>query len=177
MQSRWRRSLSCWASLAALTLLRSACAEKQSPQQLLEQAEARLAANDAAGAQRLLGDALTQAPSDARLHIALARADLASGHAAAAEGSIERAMALGAPKEEVAGDLSRMLLAKGEPQRVVDLGDIGQWPQPRRLTLALSKAEAALASRQREYSFAERIRDAQGPIGRGDVRLEQFHVR
>lgn len=101
MQSRWRRSLSCWASLAALTLLRSACAEKQSPQQLLEQAEARLAANDAAGAQRLLGDALTQAPNDARLHIALARADLASGHAAAAEGSIERAMALGAPKEEL----------------------------------------------------------------------------
>ena len=55
-------------------------------------------------------------------------------------------MQLGAPKEEVAGDLSRVLLAKGEPQRVIDLvGDVDQWPQPRRLVLALSKAEAALA--------------------------------
>jgi hypothetical protein len=146
LQSRWRRSLTCWASLAALALLLSACAEKHSPQELLEQAEARLAANDVAGAQRLLGEARAAAPNDARLHIALARADLASGHAASAEGSLERAMALGATKDEVAGDLARVLLAKGEPQRVIDLvGDIGQWPQPRRLTLALSKAEATLA--------------------------------
>jgi hypothetical protein len=41
-----------------------------------------------------------------------------------------------------------VLLAKGEPQRAIDLvGDVGQWPQPRRLLLALGKAEAALALR------------------------------
>ena len=76
----------------------------------------------------------------------LARAELATGNPAAAEGSLDRAMKLGAAKEEVAGDLARALLAKGEQQRVIDLvGDIGQWPQPRRLLLALSRAEAALA--------------------------------
>lgn len=164
MQSRWRRSLTGWASLAALALLLCACAEKHSPEELLEQAEARLAANDAAGAQRLLGEALAQSPNDVRLHIALARTDLASGHPAAAEGSLERAMALGATKDKVSGELSRVLLAKGEPQRVIDLvGDIGQWPQPRRLTLALSMAEAALAlpgydPRELTKSFASAFR-------------------
>jgi len=39
-----------------------------------------------------------------------------------------------------------VLVAKGEPQRVIDLvGDVGQWPLPRRLSLALSKGEAELA--------------------------------
>lgn len=123
-----------------------ACAEKQSPQELLAQAQASLAANDAAGAERLLREALTQTPNDARLHLVLARAELATGHPGAAEGSLERATALGASKEEVAGDLSRVLLAKGEPQRVLDLvGDLAAWPQERRLILALSQAEAALA--------------------------------
>ena len=89
---------------------------------------------------------MAQTPNDARLHIVLARADLASGHPGAAEGSLQRATALGAPKEEIAGDLSRVLLAKGEPQRVLNLvGDVDAWPQERRLILALSKAEAALA--------------------------------
>ena len=145
MQTR-RRSLLYWAPLASLALLIGACGQKHTPQELLQQAEARLAANDPAGAQSLLLEALTQAPNDARLRIALARADLAMGNPAAAAGSLERAMQLGAPKEEVAGDLARVLLAKGEPQRVIDLvGDLDQWPQPRRLLLALSKAEAALA--------------------------------
>src|SRR4030095_1750230 len=55
-------------------------------------------------------------------------------------------MKLGASREEVAGDLARALLAEGEQQRVIDLvGDVGQGPQPRRLLLALGKAEAALA--------------------------------
>src|SRR5687768_6296047 len=50
------------------------------------------------------------------------------GNPAAAGGSLERAMQLGAPKEEVAGDLARVLLAKGEPQRGIDLvGDLEQW--------------------------------------------------
>ena len=44
--------------------------------------------------------------------IALAHADLAMGNPEAAEGSLERAMQLGAPKDEVAGDLARVLLAK-----------------------------------------------------------------
>ncbi len=141
-----------------------ACAEKQSAQELLAQAEASLAANDAAGAERLLREALAQAPNDARLHIVLARAELATGHPGAAEGSLQRATALGAPKEEVAGELSRVLLAKGEPQGVLDLvGDVGAWPQQRRLILALSKAEAALAlpnydARDLTKSFVEAFR-------------------
>ncbi len=159
-----RRSLLCWAPLVGLALLIGACGQEHTPQELLEQAEARLAAKDPAGAQSLVTEALTQAPNDARLRIVLARAELAMGNPAAAAGSLERAMQLGAPKEEVAGDLARVLLAKGEPQRVIDLvGDLDQWPQPRRLLLALSKAEAALAlarydSRQLTKSFADAFR-------------------
>ncbi len=150
----------CWAPLAGLALLIGACGPKHTPQELLQQAEARLAANDPAGAQSLVLEALNQAPNDARSRIALARAELAMGNPAAAAGSLERAMQLGAPKEEVAGDLARVLLAKGEPQRVIDLvGDLDQWPQPRRLLLALSKAEAALAlARLRPTSADEELR-------------------
>jgi tetratricopeptide repeat protein len=141
-----RRALACLASLAAALIV--ACSGKQTPEALLQQAEARLAANDPAGAERLLREALTDAPNDPRLRIVLARAELATGNPAAAEGSLERAMKLGASKEEVAGDLARALLGQGEQQRVLDLiGDVSQWPQPRRLVLALSKAEAALALR------------------------------
>lgn len=159
-----RRSLLCWAPLAGLALLIGACGAKHTPQELLQQAEARLAANDPAGAQSLILEALNQAPYDARLRIALAHAELAMGNPAAAEGSLDRAMQLGAAKEEVAGDLARVLLAKGEPQRVIDLvGDLDQWPQSRRLLLALSKAEAALAftnydPRQLTKSFVDSFR-------------------
>jgi Flp pilus assembly protein TadD len=139
-----RRALACLALLAAALI--GACSGKQTPQALREQAEARLAANDPASAEQLLREALADAPDDPRLRLVLARAELATGNPAAAEGSLERAMKLGAPKEEVAGDLARALLAQGQQQRVIDLiGDVGQWPQPRRLVLALSKAEAALA--------------------------------
>jgi hypothetical protein len=139
-----RRALACSAALA--TLLIGACTGKDTPQNLLQQAEARLAANDPAGAEQLLREALADAPNDAHLRIVLARAELATGNPAAAEGSLDRAMKLGAAKEEVAGELARALLAEGEQQRVIDLvGDIGQWPQARRLSLALSRAEAALA--------------------------------
>lgn len=141
---RSKQALAGWAALAVLAL--AACGEKRSPQELIAQAETRLAANDPNGAERLLREALTDAPNDVHLHIVLARAELASGHPGAAQGTLERATLLGAPKEEVAGDLSRVLLAKGDAQGVLDLvGDVDQWPQPRRLVLALSKAEAALA--------------------------------
>ena len=141
-----RRSPPSWAPLACLVVLLGGCGQKQTAAELLPQAEARLAANDAAGAQSLLLEALARTPNDPRLHIALARADLALGNPVTAQGSLERAMQLGAPKEEVVGDLARVLLAAGEQRRVIDLvGDVGQWPQNRRLELALSKAEAALA--------------------------------
>jgi Flp pilus assembly protein TadD len=141
-----RRSLVRWVPLAGLALVLGACAPKHTPQELLQQAEARLASGDPDGAQQLLREALAKTPNDARLHITMARADLATGHHAAAEGSLTRAVQLGAPKEEVAADLTRVLLARGEPRRVIDLvGDVVQWPQPVRLELALSKAEAALA--------------------------------
>jgi hypothetical protein len=139
-----RRALACSAALVAALI--GACTGKETPQNLLRQAEAKLAANDPAGAEQLLREALADAPNDAHLRIVLARAELATGNPAAAEGSLDRAMKLGASKEEVAGDLARALLAEGEQQRVIDLvGDVAQWPQPRRLSLALSRAEAALA--------------------------------
>jgi hypothetical protein len=139
-----RRAFACTAWLAAALI--GACSGKQTPQALREQAAARLAADDPAGAEQLLREALTDAPDDPRLRILLARAELATGNPAAAEGSLERAMKLGASQEEVAGDLARALLAEGEQQRVLDLvGDVSHWPLPRRLVLALSKAEAALA--------------------------------
>jgi hypothetical protein len=131
-------------SLAGLLL--GACTEHQSPQQLLAQAEARLAANDPAAARDILREALTAAPDDPSLRIVLARAELAAGNAAAAEGSLDRALKLGASREEIAGDLVQVLLAAGKPRRVLDLiGDVDQWPQSRRLMLALGKAEAELA--------------------------------
>jgi Flp pilus assembly protein TadD len=138
-----RRALACSAALVAALI--GGCTGKDTPQNLLQQAEAKLAANDPAGAEQLLREALADAPNDAHLRIVLARAELATGNPAAAEGSLDRAMKLGATREEVAGDLARALLAEGEQQRVIDLvGDLGQWPQPRRLSLALSRAEAAL---------------------------------
>ena len=137
-------------ALAFLTsvLVLSACAEQRTPEHALREAEARLQAHDPTGAERLLREALARAPTDPRLRIALARAELATGNPAAAEGSLERALSLGAPRDEVAGQLAQVLLAKGEPQRVIDLvGDVKQWAPPRQLLLALSKVEAALALR------------------------------
>jgi hypothetical protein len=74
-----RRSLTRWAPLAGLALLLAACGEKHTAQELQQQADARLAAGDVAGAQRLLLEASDLAPNDAHLRIALARADLAMG--------------------------------------------------------------------------------------------------
>ena len=140
-----RRALACLAALAALLI--GACTGKDTPQNLL--AAGRSASSQPTippARSSLLREALADAPNDPHLRIVLARAELATGNPAAAEGSLDRAMKLGAAKEEVAGDLARALLAEGEQQRVIDLvGDIGQWPQPRRLSLALSRAEAALA--------------------------------
>jgi tetratricopeptide (TPR) repeat protein len=139
-----RCALACLASLVVLVL--GACDKQRSPEVALHEAEARLQADDPAGAERLLREALADAPRDARLRIALARAELAAGNASAAEGSLDRALELGASRDEVAAYLAQALLARGEGQRVLDLvGDVGQWPPPRRLMLALSKAEAALA--------------------------------
>ncbi|HEY7640914.1 MAG TPA: tetratricopeptide repeat protein [Steroidobacteraceae bacterium] len=139
-----RRRALAWAALAAV--LTGACTAKHDPEDYLQQAQARLAANDPAGAEQLLREALADSPDDPRLRILLARAELATGNPAAAEGSLDRAIKAGASKEEVAGDLARALLGEGEQQRVLDLvGDVSQWPQPRRLLLAVSKAEATLA--------------------------------
>src|SRR5688500_18401900 len=96
---RARRPRICCGVLAALTLV--GCAEPRTPETVLLEVEARLAAADPAAAQQLLREALADSPGDARLRIALARADLALGDAAAAEGSLHRALALGAAKEEV----------------------------------------------------------------------------
>jgi hypothetical protein len=83
-------------------------------------------------------------------------------------------MQLGAPKEEVVGDLARVLLAAGEQRRVIDLvGDVGQWPQNRRLELALSKpkphwrcpAQIRVSSRRASRTYSDCVR-LHRPTGR-----------
>jgi hypothetical protein len=57
-----RRALACSAVLVAALI--GACPGKDTPQHLRAQAKAKLAANDPAGAEQLLRDALADAPND-----------------------------------------------------------------------------------------------------------------
>ena len=122
------------------------CSAQRDPELALREAESRLQANDPAEAERILRDVLPNAPQDARLQIALGRAELALGNATGAEGSFLRAMNLGGSKDEVAAYLAQSILAQGAARRTIKLiGDLQQWPQERRLVLATTKAEAELA--------------------------------
>jgi hypothetical protein len=132
--------------MAAVLLGSAACSEQRDPDVALREAEARLQANDAAGAERILRDIVPQAPQNARLRVTLARAELASGNAAGAEGSLRRAMALGASRNEVAAYLAQAMLAQGDAYRAIEwIGNLEQWPRERQLMLAVLKAQAELA--------------------------------
>lgn len=145
--SRCRRTSHTGSTLIGFFVLGLlACGVQRDPELALLDAEARLQANEPAAAERILRDVLSDAPQDPRLRIALARAELAAGNAPGAEGSLLRAMALGSGKDEVAGYLAQAMLAQGDPDRTIKLiGDLQQWPQERRLVLAMSRAEAELA--------------------------------
>jgi hypothetical protein len=102
-------------------------------------------AADPADSIAALTDAIRRAPQDPQLRIALARAELAAGSAAAAEGSLRRALALGAPEDEVAVTLAYSLLAQQDYGQALEV--IGNPPDrsaPLRLPLTWLKAETEL---------------------------------
>jgi glycosyltransferase involved in cell wall biosynthesis len=122
-------------------------APPEPPEVSLQRAQSLFDAGDARGAQRLLQQALAAAPRDARIERALGRAELAVGEATAAEGSLRHAMELGAPAAEVVPDLARALLTEGDPYRAIALiGDLEHWPRELQPSLALTRAEAELAT-------------------------------
>jgi hypothetical protein len=141
---RWRRISAALIGVAVLGL--AGCSSPRDPELALREAEARLQANDPAGADRILREAIPSAPQDPRLRMVQARAELASGNAVGAEGSLRRAMALGASRSEVAPYLAQSLLAQDAAFRAIEwIGDLDQWPRERQLLLAAIKAEAELA--------------------------------
>lgn len=149
------------------------CDAKRDPESALREAEAQFQADNPDEAERILREVLPDAPEDPRLRIALARAELATGHPRAAEGSLLRAIDLGSGKDEVVGYLARSILAQDDPDRALDLiGDLQQWPQERRLLLATIRAEAELAlpsfnerDLTRRFVDVFRLRDVAGQQG------------
>jgi Right handed beta helix region/Tetratricopeptide repeat len=140
----WHPRSGNFALFAALLL--TACTGHRTPEVALQEADARLQAGDPKGAVSILYAAVREAPNDPRLRIAAARADLAAGNAAAAQGSLARAVKLGASQDEVAAYMAQALLTQGQPHRVLELvGDVSRWPESRQLLLALRKSEATLA--------------------------------
>ncbi len=92
-----------------------------------------------------LTDAIRRAPQDPPLRIALARAELAAGSAAAAEGSLRRALALGASADDVAVTLADSLLAQQDYGRALEvIGDPAERSPALRLPLTWLKAETEL---------------------------------
>jgi hypothetical protein len=119
--------------------------EKADPERALREAEARLQANDPAGAERILAEVIPEAPEDPRLRVVQARAELAAGNAASAEATLRRALSLGATRNDVAGYVGQAMLAQGAAFRAIEwVGDIEQWPPERQLVMAAIKAQAEL---------------------------------
>ena len=131
--------------IALLGLVACSSHEKADPERALREAEARLQANDPAGAGRILAAVIPEAPADPRLRIAQARAELATGNPAVAEATLHRAMSLGASRNDVAGPLGQAMLAQGAAFRAIEwVGQVEQWPPERQLVMAAIKAQAEL---------------------------------
>jgi hypothetical protein len=97
------------------------------------------------GSVTALTEAIRQAPQDPALRIALARAELAAGSPAAAEGSLRRAVALGASADAVAVILAESLLAQRNYGKALEvIGDPAQRDPALRLPLTWLKAETEL---------------------------------
>ena len=121
-------------------LIAGACARQPSPSD-----GSSSGAADAPGSVAALTEAIRHAPKDAQLRIALARAELAAGSPAAAEGSLRRAVALGATPDEVAVILAESLLAQRDYGKALEvIGDPGQRAPALRLPLTWLKAETEL---------------------------------
>jgi len=92
-----------------------------------------------------LTEAIRRSPADPALRIALARAELAHGSAAAAEGSLRRALALGAGADDVAVPLAESLLGQRKYDQALEvIGDPATRAEPLRLPLTVLAAETAL---------------------------------
>jgi hypothetical protein len=125
---------------ALASLLAGACTPQADP--------ASAPAGDAAGPAdsiATLTDAIRRAPEDPKLRIALARAELAAGSAAAAEGSLRRALALGASADDVAVTLADSLLAQQDYDQALEvIGNPAERGSALRLPLTWLKAETEL---------------------------------
>jgi len=92
-----------------------------------------------------LTEAIRGSPDDPAPRIALARWELAAGSDQAAEGSLRRALALGASADEVAVPLARSLLAQRKYDETLALvGDPSTRAPALQLPLAVVEAEALL---------------------------------
>ncbi len=129
--------------LTVLVSLSAACAPATGPG--ADDAVADSAATAPAEHVAALNAAVRRTPQDPQLRITLARAELASGAAMAAEGSLRRARALGATAEEVAVPLAATLIEQGRyDDALAVIGDPAQRPAGLRWALTLLAAEAAL---------------------------------
>lgn len=132
-----------------------------------------------------LTDAVRRTPADPKLRIALARAELAAGSAAAAEGSLHRARELGAGAHDVIVPLAASLLAQRKYQDVLDLvGDPAAQPEPLRLPLAALVAETELrlpdsnrSAVLRRYVEVLRMRAALGAAAAASDDIRELDAR
>ncbi len=125
---------------ALAVLLAAACTRQADPASAPDRDAA-----DPADSIAALTDAIRRAPQDPRLRIALARAELAADSAAAAEGSLRRALALGAAEDDVAVTLADSLLAQQDYGHALEvIGNPADRNASLRLPLTWLKAETEL---------------------------------
>jgi putative PEP-CTERM system TPR-repeat lipoprotein len=109
-------------ALAALTLALAACG-RNDPAALIESARTALAKADIATATIQLKNALQKAPDNAEARFLLARTLLQAGDARGAETEVRKAIELKYPVDAAYPVLGRALLARGEYQKTVALGN------------------------------------------------------
>ena len=148
------------ATVVALALALSACGK--SPEQHLQQAQARLQKADYKAAVIELKTVLEKQPDNRAAHLLLAEVFLRSGAYPDAAQELERARSLGAPDEQVLPSLAKAYLKMGEPQKALGLGVPASGLSPRSLaTLHAVRAQAQLALGQRteaEHSIEAGVR-------------------
>jgi hypothetical protein len=177
-----RRTLAGLIGIALLCLTACGSHQNANPDRALREAEARLQANDPAGAEQILTEAIPAAPEDTRLRIRQARAELATKSPASAEATLRRAMSLGASRNDVGGYLAQAMMAQGAAFRTIEwIGDVEQWPPERQLLMAAIKAQAELETpdtneRYVTRQFVDVFRRATQDRTTSDVPWVQAHL-
>lgn len=156
-------------ALAVLTAL-AACAPKGD--ELYARAEAALAKGDANAAVIDLKNLIQAEPQNAKARALLGKAFVATGQIGLAEVEIQKAMDLGAPAGQLLDSSCRVLLAKGEFEKILqdcapEKGDAGQQDDLRYVNasalLALGRTEDSLAAFQQVV--AAQPDDVEGWLG------------